>query len=85
MTQNYLVRLPDGAPAKLALKEAEHQCPMPRGQRRTIWLDVMKKQLLTHGMTYKQAKSCAQDREYWRALCYETRPAWEEIPVLLKM
>ena len=79
------VRLPDGAPAKLALKEAERQCPMPRGRRRTIWLDVMKKQLLTHGMNYEQVKSNAQDREYWGALCYETRPAWEEIPILLKM
>ena len=38
----HLVRLPDCAPAKLALKVAEHQCPMPRGQRRTIWLDVIK-------------------------------------------
>ena len=41
MVQN-LVRLPDGVPAKLALKEAERQFPMPRGRRRTIWLDVMK-------------------------------------------
>ena len=40
----HLVRLPDGAPVKLALKpEAERQCPMPRGRRRPIWLDVMKK------------------------------------------
>ena len=30
------MRLPNGAPAKLALKEAERQCPMPRGRRRTI-------------------------------------------------
>ena len=81
----HLVRLPDGAPAKQALKEAERLCPMPRGRRRTIWLDIMKKQLLTHGMNFEQAKSYAQDREYWRALCYETRPAWEAIPVLPKI
>ena len=42
-----------------------------RGQRRTVWLDVMKKQLLTHGMNYDQLKSYAQDREYWRALSYK--------------
>ena len=29
------------------------------------------KQQLTHGMNYKKAKSYAQDREYWRALCYK--------------
>ena len=58
------------------------QCPMPRGRRRTIWLDVMKKQLLTHGMNYEQVKYEAQDREHWRAHCWRTRPVWEAIPVL---
>ena len=74
----HLVRLPEGAPAKLALKEAERDAPMPRGRRKTIWLEVMKKQLTTLEFTYTQAKSCAQDRDYWRQLCWKTRPQWEK-------
>jgi hypothetical protein len=81
----HLVRLPEGAPAKMALKEAERDAPMPRGRRKTIWLDVMKKQLADLDFSYNQAKACAQDRDYWRWLCYKTRPAWEVIPVLPKM
>jgi len=74
----HLVRLPEGAPAKMALKEAERATPIPRGRRKTIWLEVMKKQLTTVGFTYIQAKACAHDRDYWRQLCWRTRPQWEK-------
>ena len=47
----HLVRLPEGAPAKMVLKEAERDTPMPRGRRKTLWLEAMKKQQTTLGFT----------------------------------
>jgi hypothetical protein len=76
----HMIRLPEGAPAKLALKEAERDVPMPRGRRKTTWLETMKKQISNVGLTYSQAKGCAIDRDCWRAIVNKNRPVWAEEP-----
>ena len=59
-------RLPETAPAKQALQEAERPTRRPPGKPKTKWLDVIKTQLITLDIKWDEVPKLAQDRTQWK-------------------
>ena len=64
----HVYRLPENAPARLALKESDRPTNNPRGRQKIKWLDVMKKQL--HDIDIKwdrwdEVPQLARNRKTW--------------------
>ena len=68
----HVSRLPDDAPAKLALAEALRYTKKPRGRPGTTLLGTIKNQLKNIQITkFNEAINLAQDRNEWRRLITE--------------
>jgi hypothetical protein len=68
----HLCRLPDNAPAKKALEEAQKPVRRPRGRPKMTWLAVVSNQLKDVGLTIKEADALAQDRKTWAKIVVES-------------
>ena len=69
----HVIRLPEEAPAKLALQEARRKVKKLRGVQSTTWLAVLEKDLDTLGLTLDGATEIAYDRDAWRGVVWKTR------------
>ena len=61
----HVYRLPENAPARLALKESDRPTNNPRGRQKTKWLDVMKKQLIEIDIQWDEVPQLARNRKTW--------------------
>ena len=61
----HVYRLPENAPARLALKESDRPTKNPRGRQKTKWLDVMKKQLIEIDIQWDEVPQLARNRKIW--------------------
>ena len=63
----HLCRLPENAPAKLAFFESTTYTSKPQGRPKTIWIDIIRKQLMEFGIgTLYDAYELAQDRTLFK-------------------
>ena len=69
----HVIRLPEEAPAKLALQEARRKVKKLRGGQTTKWLAVLEKDLDALGLTLDGATELAYDRNAWRGVVWRTR------------
>ena len=61
----HVYRLPENAPARLALKESDRPTKNPRGRQKAKWLDVMKKQLIEIDIQWDEVPQLARNRKTW--------------------
>ena len=63
----HMLRLPENAPVKLALTEAERKVKKPRGGQVKTWIAQMKEDLNKVNIPYQAKEFYAADRALWRA------------------
>ena len=61
----HALRLPETAPARTALIEAERRVPRPRGKPASTWISCVKRQLSELNVSWEEAKNVANDRKKW--------------------
>jgi hypothetical protein len=69
----HVVRMPESRYPRMAW-EAQYEGRRTRGIPRTKWQDDIQNALLEKGVDWRQARSGAQDRKIWRALCQTSTP-----------
>ena len=61
----HALHLPETAPARTALIEAERRVPKPPGKPANTWISCVKKQLSELNISWEEAKNVANDRKKW--------------------
>jgi hypothetical protein len=69
----HVVRMPEPRYPRMAWK-AQYEGTRTRGRPRTKWQDNIQNALLEKGVDWRQARSRAQDRKIWHALCQTCTP-----------
>jgi hypothetical protein len=69
----HVVRMPESWYPRMAW-EARYEGRRTRGRPRTKWQDNIQNALLEKGVDWRQARSQAQDRKIWHALCLTSTP-----------
>jgi hypothetical protein len=68
-----LVRMPESRYLRMAW-EVRYEGRRTRGRPRTKWQDNFQNALLEKGVDWRQARTRAQDRKIWHALCQTSTP-----------
>ena len=71
----HVSRLPEHAPVKKALREAQRPVKRPPGAPKTTWISSVNKQLRALNIDIHTALNIAQDRDSWARLLASTKSA----------